>query len=451
MFPGLLSLKKRIAYECFSPLAQRLFAAAGLVVCHRVDGDMAGACADRRRGRDGYNDSNDARQPTVSIAAPNDTVAEDEVGVFRISRNSSVGSLVVNLTVGGDAIFASDYSVSHADSFDTSNARVALPDGQAFAEIVVKVTDDIPAEADETITLTLVAGADYTLDAARNAATVTILQNDFIVTRTDDAGEGSLRQAIINANTLSGPDTITFDAKIGPFATPQTIALNSELPDLIDELVIDGRIPDRLWKPVGVTVSGERRHRVFTVPAGANVIIGAVTIADGRASDGGGIVNRGTLVVKDTTLAGNNADRDGGGLVNLGGSLTVINSTFANNGAGRVGGGLANIDGKLTVTNSTFSGNAAENGGGLFSNEPSLLRNTLFANSVSGGDCASTAALALASTNNLIETNNGCGTPISAADPDLEPLRNYNGPTFTFALRAGSAAINLGDNASAVG
>jgi hypothetical protein len=61
-----------------------------------------------------------------------------------------------------------------------------------------------------------------------------------------------------------------------------------------------------------------------------------------------------------------------------------------------------------------------------------------------------TGTLAPASTRNLIQTNAGCGEPISAADPRFEALGRYNGPTPTLPLGGGSPAVNLGDNAWAV-
>src|SRR4029453_12588336 len=46
---------------------------------------------------------------------------------------------------------------------------------------------------------------------------------NIVVLNTNDAGVGSLRQAIIDANGAAGPDDITFDPSV--FATPQTISL----------------------------------------------------------------------------------------------------------------------------------------------------------------------------------------------------------------------------------
>ncbi len=60
----------------------------------------------------------------------------------------------------------------------------------------------------------------------------------FIVTNTNDSGAGSLRQAIINANTTPGFDTINFNIAPGG---PQTIRPTSDrLPDISDPVLING-------------------------------------------------------------------------------------------------------------------------------------------------------------------------------------------------------------------
>ena len=58
----------------------------------------------------------------------------------------------------------------------------------------------------------------------------------FKVTSTADSGNGSLRQAIINANATIGTDTVVF--KVGSGAT--TISPMSGLPTITDKIVIDG-------------------------------------------------------------------------------------------------------------------------------------------------------------------------------------------------------------------
>jgi hypothetical protein len=88
-----------------------------------------------------------------------------------------------------------------------------------------------------------------------------------------------------------------------------------------------------------------------------------------NASDwGGGIFNRGVRepTLRNSTVSGNSAGFDGGGLLNFG-TLTLTDSSVADNVAGQSGGGIANEAGTLQVTNSTLSGNtAAAAGGGMF-------------------------------------------------------------------------------------
>jgi hypothetical protein len=272
----------------------------------------------------------------------------------------------------------------------------------------------------------------------------------FMVTTTADSGPGSLRQAILDSLASTGPRLIRFDSKKGPFATPQVIALRTSLPELRGELVIDGEIEDRLWEATGVTVSGEHHHRVLTIAPGAKVTLASFTIANGWAQQGGGVLSRGDLVVKGVTFVGNRAESDGGALVNLKGALTVVNSTFVDNQAGQSGGGLSDNGGKVTVTNATFARNRSPRGAAIFSQGTLLLRNSILAQSGLGKDCVVTGTLASASRPNLIQSHENCGVPISVADPRLEALGLYNGPTPTLPPGGGSPAVNLGDNAAAV-
>ncbi|MDG2224390.1 MAG: PKD domain-containing protein [Rubripirellula sp.] len=61
--------------------------------------------------------------------------------------------------------------------------------------------------------------------------------NTFEVTNTNDAGLGSLRDAIVAANASQGADRIAFDIQGN---APHSIALQSVLPALIETVVIDG-------------------------------------------------------------------------------------------------------------------------------------------------------------------------------------------------------------------
>ncbi len=60
-----------------------------------------------------------------------------------------------------------------------------------------------------------------------------------VVTTTADAGAGSLRQAILNANAQAGAQTISFNISV-PEVGPKVIALQTSLPDITGPVTIDG-------------------------------------------------------------------------------------------------------------------------------------------------------------------------------------------------------------------
>lgn len=111
---------------------------------------------------------------------------------------------------------------------------------------------------------------------------------------------------------------------------------------------------------------------------GGTLSLTTCTVADNFAAVGGGIyiLNGGSATIQqNSTLSGNSA-ASGGGIIN-GGTLTVRDSTLSVNAAtgfdfgghhfpGR-GGGIDN-EGVATIQDSTLSGNSAEVGGGI-SNE----------------------------------------------------------------------------------
>src|SRR5262245_8317386 len=118
-----------------------------------------------------------------------------------------------------------------------------------------------------------------------------IVPSTFHVTTLTDAGAGSLRAAVAQADAHAGADTIVFDDGL-----TGTIALTGGELDLTDHLKINGPGADQL------TVSGGNVSRVFTVEAGEEVSISGLTIAGGNAGNagnGGGIDNFGALTVRD--------------------------------------------------------------------------------------------------------------------------------------------------------
>lgn len=105
------------------------------------------------------------------------------------------------------------------------------------------------------------------------------------------------------------------------------------------------------------------------------------TISGSNANFGGAIANSGRLFVNASTIEGNSGEFRGGGIHNFGqGQATVSNSTFARNLAGPQfvldivnagqGGGIDNEAGAVTVINSTFVENNALFRGAISATNP---------------------------------------------------------------------------------
>ena len=101
----------------------------------------------------------------------------------------------------------------------------------------------------------------------------------YTVNTNADSGAGSLRQAIIDADTTTGvADTINFD----PSLSGQTITLTSaQLPTITDGagLTIDGG-------SANIEISGANQYRVFEVGSGAKLTLSNLTVNNGAASTG---------------------------------------------------------------------------------------------------------------------------------------------------------------------
>src|SRR5215210_5646472 len=201
-------------------------------------------------------------------------------------------------------------------------------------------------------------------------------------------------------------------------------------------------------EPPPITVSGRGTTRVFTVNPLAKLALQNLTVARGSAvgAFGGGIENvAGTVTVTNSTFSDNSA-QFGGGIFNEGGTVTVTNSTFSGNSADLGGGGIFTTGGTVLVTSSTFSGNSAQFASGIFnSGVPATLRNTIVANSTSGGNCGGTTTT---DGGYNISTDGTCAfTAQTSTNGETRPLfagglANNGGPTQTIALHPTSPAVN---------
>lgn len=184
----------------------------------------------------------------------------------------------------------------------------------------------------------------------------------------------------------------------------------------------------------------------------------------------------GTITFDTSTITGNSAFNEGGGLWNQNGTvMNVLASTIDNNTSGE-GGGIYNNTGSITtVMTSTISGNTATvSGGGLTNNGASLDLNavTVALNTAAmGGGIDAVNNVSLKNTIVALNTA-GSGTDVSgvftsndynligsddlsvfaAQSNDLEgvnpmagPLQDNGGTTFTHQLMDSSPAFDTGD------
>ena len=106
--------------------------------------------------------------------------------------------------------------------------------------------------------------------------------------------------------------------------------------------------------------SGGGAGSVITINEGRKVSLSGMTIRNGYAQNGGGIMNNGTMTLTGSTIASNYA-QNGGGIYNgLNGTATVDKTTFTGNTAD-MGAGIYS-EGALKLTGSTVSGGYARMG-----------------------------------------------------------------------------------------
>ncbi len=256
-------------------------------------------------------------------------------------------------------------------------------------------------------------------------------------------------------------------------------------------------------------IDGGQAGRVFTIAdTGAKVGLSKLTMRNGLASGGGGILNWGTLTVSQCVLSGNIASSEtsavGGAILNSGtltitqstltansgaslyiyggavyssgkltitsstlsgntlyatvgggggaiysgtGSTSITNSTISGNTAsGSGGGGLYVSGGTAKIASSTFSGNSGSpNGGDIYNAGTVTLQNSLVVGSTGGGNCYGTMTSKGYNMSSDSTCNFSAAGDRNGTDPKLGALQNNGGPTLTMALPKGSPAIDAGN------
>ncbi|MFN3426952.1 MAG: choice-of-anchor Q domain-containing protein [Candidatus Thermochlorobacter sp.] len=274
------------------------------------------------------------------------------------------------------------------------------------------------------------------------------------VTNTNNAGAGSLRQAVQDA--ASG-DTVYFQTGFSG-----TITLTS--PITIDKnLLIDGHHGTNGM----VTISGGGNTRIFEITAG-NVELFNLIFENASGSTAGGAIRAtaaGSLVIDTCTFRNNSSTSGSGGAIfsNALDTLTVKNTTFSNNVNAVEHAGFVTME-NVTLANNTGTQVITTATGGTLS----LMNCTIFDNPTTNENLLVATGGTVTATNTIFQSMRISGTvnvfncvvflapnvlsggvyspseTIQGYNPLLGPLADNGGKTETKALLSGSPAWRAG-------
>ena len=313
-----------------------------------------------------------------------------------------------------------------------------------------------------------------------------------LVTNLNDVAAGSLRQAV---QDYAPGDTIRFAPGLTGTITNLGAIYNFTRPVTVvgpgaEVLAVSGANTRSLFQ----VQNGEVRISGLTISNGWGAWGSAINSTDtlrvtrctfrsNRGVSGGGAIRAlGVLEVNDCTFESNQSDLGTGGAIQTAAHSTITGSTFRSNE-----GGAIEASATLILANCTFSGNANTLGGALrlLGSPQAVLDCTISGNNgSSGGGGVYTAGTIPQFMNTIVAGNTGPQPDVSGTcsslgynligdatgstgfgmpgshdqvgaignpiDPNLAPIGDYGGPTWTMPPRPGSPAVDQGNSAYAV-
>ncbi len=192
----------------------------------------------------------------------------------------------------------------------------------------------------------------------------------FTVINLNDAGAGSLRDALDKADMQPGADTISF-------RLPPPPANSENIIELTGELVSKGNVTIKGPGAGRLIIDGNDLGRILRIDDGvaatdSPTTISGLSIVNGQTTgDGGGVLSHESLTLKSVVVSGN-AGAIGGGVAVFGDATagtkaSVSGSFFTGNQSSDTGGGLALVGLKsIAISKTTALGNSAQSSGGIF-------------------------------------------------------------------------------------
>ena len=217
----------------------------------------------------------------------------------------------------------------------------------------------------------------------------------------------SLREAVeeassgdvINFNLGSSSQTIVLDASLGELEIDTSISIEGPGADLL-------------------TISGGGGSRIFNIATGTDVTISDLTLTGGSTTGSGGAIYSSalSLTIDDCVIEDSAADGHGGAIYSdtSGGTLTITDSTISGNTAGSNAGGVYFKNGTLNIDGATFEENTAsyDSGAGgalaLYDSTVSISNSLFYDNSArTGGAITARNGLTATLTNVTFSDNEG--------------------------------------------
>ena len=189
-----------------------------------------------------------------------------------------------------------------------------------------------------------------------------------VVTNLNNAGAGSLRQAIAD---VGDSEAITFQSELtGEISLSSVGGDGGEIDIAGKSITIEGPGVDDLT--ITYNGDGDGLMRLFNIDATGGLTISDLTITGFSTSyeNGGTFLNAGTLTIEDCIISSNSAISGHGGAISSDGTLTITGTTFSSinategEGESGLGGAIFSSDETATITNCIFTNNESAIAGG---------------------------------------------------------------------------------------